>query len=220
MVYTGVLMAGQITSLSVQKRNPERVNVYIDGEFAFGLAMIDAVKLSTGQFLTDADIQALEQLDESERAREAALNLLSYRPRSEREVRRRLQRKGFSEQAIEEAVQRLSRAKLLDDEAFARYWISNREQFRPRGQFALRQELWRKGVPSRIIDRLLEEVDEAENAYRAATKRLSRWQRMDPSERQQKLAGYLQRRGFSYDVIREVWDRLVAELAIDQPETE
>jgi regulatory protein len=213
-------MAGRITSLSVQKRNPERVNVHIDGEFAFGLAMIEAAKLSTGQFLTDADIQALEHVDESERARESALNLLSYRPRSEREVRRRLQRKGFSEQAIESAVQRLLRAKLLDDEAFARYWISNREQFRPRGQFALRQELWRKGVPSRIIDRLLEDVDEAGNAYRAATKRLSRWQRMDPGERRRKLTGYLQRRGFSYDVIREVWERLVAEKSIDQPETE
>ena len=213
-------MAGRITSLSVQKNNPQRVNVYIDGEFAFGLAMIEAVKLSTGQLLTDADIRALDQLDECERARESALNLLSYRPRSEHEVRRRLQQKGFSEQAIESAVQRLLRAKLLDDEAFARYWISNREQFRPRGQFALRQELWRKGVPSRIIDRLLEDVDEAENAYQAAMKRLSRWQRMEPSERQHKLTGYLQRRGFSYDVIREVWDRLVAELAIDQPETE
>lgn len=213
-------MAGRITSLSVQKRNPERANVYIDGEFAFGLAMIEAARLSTGQFLTDADIQALEQLDGSERARESALNLLSYRPRSEREVRRRLQRKGFSEQAIEGAVQRLLRAKLLDDEAFARYWISNREQFRPRGQFALRQELGRKGVPSHIIDRLLGDVDEAENAYRAATKRLSRWERMDPGERQRKLTGYLQRRGFSYDVIREVWERLVAEKSIDQPETE
>jgi regulatory protein len=213
-------MAGHITSLSVQKRNPERVNVYIDGEFAFGLAMIEAAKLSTGQYLNDADIRALEQVDEGGRAREAALNLLSYRPRSEREIRRRLQRKGYSERAIEEAVQRLLRAKLLDDEEFARYWISNREQFRPRGQFALRQELWRKGVSDRIIDRLLEEVDEAENAYRAATKRLSRWQRMDPSERQRKLTGYLQRRGFSYDVIREVWDRLVAEFEIDQPEAE
>jgi regulatory protein len=213
-------MVGRITALSVQKRNPERVNVYIDGEFAFGLAIIEAAKLSTGQVLTDADIQTLERLDESERAHESALNLLSYRPRSEREIRRRLQRKEFSEHAIEGAIKRLLRAKLLDDEAFARYWISNREQFRPRGQFALRQELGRKGVPSRIIDGLLEDVDEAENAYRAATKRLSRWQRMDPSERQRKLTAYLQRRGFSYDVIREVWERLVAEKAIDQPEPE
>jgi regulatory protein len=211
-------MAGKVTALRVQKRNPERVNVYIDGEFAFGLAMIEAARLSKGQFLTDAEIRALEQVDEGERARESALNLLSYRPRSEQEIRRRLQRKGFSEDAIENAVQRLLRAKLLDDEAFARYWISNREQFRPRGQYALRQELWRKGVSSRIIDSLLEEVDEAESAYRAATKRLSRWQRMDPNDRQRKLTGYLQRRGFSYDVIRDVWDRLVAEFAIDEPE--
>ena len=213
-------MAGRITSLSVQVHNPDRANVYLDGEFAFGLAMIEAAKLSTGQFLTDADIEALKQFDEGERAHESALNLLSYRPRSEREVRRRLGRKGFSEPAIEQAVQRLLRARLLDDEAFARYWISNREQFRPRGAFALRQELRRKGVSHRIIDGLLEDVDEAENAYQAATKRLTRWQRIDPSERQRRLFGYLQRRGFSYDVIRDVWERLLAEELIDQPEND
>ena len=128
-------MAGRITSLSVQVHNPDRANVYLDGEFAFGLAMIEAAKLSTGQFLTDADIEALKQFDEGERAHESALNLLSYRPRSEQEVRRRLGRKGFSEPAIEQAVQRLLRARLLDDEAFARYWISNREQFRPSAIF-------------------------------------------------------------------------------------
>jgi regulatory protein len=211
-------MAGRITSLSVQVHDPDRANVYIDGEFAFGLAMVEASKLSTGQFLTDADIEALKQFDEVERAHELALNLLSYRPRSEREVRHRLQRKGFSEQAIEQAVQRLSRAKLLDDEAFARYWINNREQFRPRGQFALRQELRRKGVSNDIIDGLLEDVDEAENAYRSATKRLARWQRLDPGERKRKLSGYLQRRGFGYDVIRDVWERLLAEELIDEPE--
>jgi regulatory protein len=213
-------MAGRITSLSVQMHNPDRANVYIDGEFAFGLAMVEAAKLSTGQLLTDADIEALKQFDEVERAHEAGLNLLSYRPRSEQEVRRRLGRKGFSEAAIEEAVQRLLRAKLLDDEAFARYWISNREQFRPRGEFALRQELQRKGISLRIIDGLLEDVDEAENAYRAATKRLARWQRMDPGERERKLSGYLARRGFSYDVIRDVWERLLAEELIDQPEND
>lgn len=213
-------MAGRITSLSVQAHNADRANVYIDGEFAFGLAMVEAARLSTGQYLTDADIEALKRFDEVERAHESALNLLSYRPRSEREVRRRLGRKGFSEPAIEKAVQRLLQAKLLDDEAFARYWISNREQFRPRGAYALRQELRRKGVPQRIVDGLLEDVDEAENAYQAATKRLARWQRMDPSERERKLFGYLQRRGFSYDVIRDVWERLLAEELIDEPEND
>jgi regulatory protein len=211
-------MAGRITSLSVQVHNSDRANVYIDGEFAFGLAMIEAAKLSTGQFLTDADIEALKEFDEVERAYESALNLISYRPRSEQEIRRRLGRKQYPEPAIEKAVQRLLRAKLLDDEAFARYWIDNREQFRPRGAFALRQELRRKGVSYRIIDDLLEEVDEAESAYRAATKRLARWQRMDPSERERKFFGYLQRRGFSYGVIRDVWERLLAEELIDESE--
>ena len=81
---------------------------------------------------------------------------------------RRLQQKGVSEEAVEAVIQRLCRAKLLDDEAFARYWISNREQFKPRGEYALRYELRQKGVAGSIIDALLQGADETESAYREA----------------------------------------------------
>ena len=176
-------MAGRITSIEVQKRNPRRANIYVDGEFALGLALIEALKLSKGQVLTEADIEGLRAADEKERAHEAALNFLSYRPRSEQEVRDRLQEKGFVPEAVDEAVARLLRAGLIDDEAFARFWVDNREQHRPRGAYALRHELGQKGIESRIIDELVEQIDEDANAYMAAVKRLSRWQRLDPAVR-------------------------------------
>jgi regulatory protein len=209
-------VAGRITSIEVQKRNQRRANVFVEGEFALGLALIEAAKLSTGQYLSDADIERLRRLDDAERAHAFALNFLSYRPRSEREVRRRLSRKGYAEHAIEDAVGRLLRAGLLDDEAFARYWVDNRTQFKPRGSYALRQELRQKGVSDHIIDEVVHEEDEDENAYRAALKRLARWKRMKPDERRRKFTSYMQRRGFGYGSIRQAWDRLVANHAIDE----
>jgi len=211
-------MAGQITAIEVQKRNPKRANVFVDGEFAFGLAMIEAMKLSKGQVLSQEDIEALLQRDQEERAYEGALNFLSYRPRSRAEVAQRLEQKGFSETAITAVTERLCQSKLLDDRAFAQYWISNREQFKPRGEHALRHELWQKGIDDSIVDALLAEVDEAEGAYRAAAKRLPRWKRLPANVRRRKMGDYLRRRGFGYAIIEQVWERLIAEHHIDQDE--
>jgi len=134
-------MAGTITALRFQKRNKYRVNVYIDGQFAFGLAAIEAARLRVGQTLSDDDVARLRMRDEVERAYERALNFLSYRPRSEAEVRRNLRKKNVEEEVVEEVTGRLTRAGLLNDQEFARYWVENRLQFNPRGARALRHEL-------------------------------------------------------------------------------
>lgn len=204
-------MAGQITGIEVQKKNKERANIFIDGQFAFGLAIIEAARLRAGQHLSDADIAALLAVDEQARAHELALDFLSYRPRSQAEVARRLREKGFAELTIEYVLQRLSRAGLIDDVEFARYWIANREQFKPRGGRALGYELRQKGIADDIIDDLIQDIDEAESAYRAAAPKIHRWRLLDPLEFRRKLGSFLQRRGFSYAVIAEVWERFQTE---------
>jgi regulatory protein len=204
-------MAGTITALVVQKRNKERVNVYLDGEFAFGLAMIEALKLHKGQHLDDDEIARLQALDEIEVAHERALDFLSYRPRSAEEVRRRLREKKISETAIETVVGRLERAGLLDDRAFTRFWIENREQFKPRGARALRYELRQKGVPDAIIEDALSDFDEQDAAYRAARARVRRYAQADQQTFRKRLGDHLTRRGFAYSTVRDVLDRLWAE---------
>jgi regulatory protein len=204
-------MAGTITSLTVQERNKERVSVYIDGEFAFGLAMIEALKLRKGQQLREEEIARLRALDEIEVAHEVALNFLSYRPRSAHEVRRKLEERKYSQQAVEQVLDRLEQAGLLDDEAFARYWIENREQFGPRSIRALRQELRQKGVPDTIAAAALEGLDEEEAAYRAASQQIKRAAGLSRPAFSKKVGDFLTRRGFSYDVSRDVVKRLWAE---------
>ena len=211
-------MEGKITALEVQKRNKERVNVYIDGEFAFGLNMLDAAKLRKGQTLTEAEITELQHADAIVKAVDSAANFLSYRPRSSAEVRENLKKKKLPAAVIEAAMERLEALGYLDDEQFARFWVENRDTFKPRGPLALRQELRQKGVPNNIIETVLETVDVEDAAYRAAQKKLSRYRGETVMTFKRKLGGFLQRRGFRFGVVNDVLTRLIEELAENEPD--
>jgi len=201
-------LAGTITALKAQTKNKGRVNVYLDGTFAFGLADVIAAPLRVGQRLSDDDIAALRQRDAQERAYDQALRFLSYRPRSIEETRRYLADKDVPPDVIATTLARLARAGLLDDEAFARFWVENRESFRPRSAMALRMELRRKGVGDEAIATALAAVDEKEAAYQAALARAVRLRGADRTTFYRRLGGFLQRRGFGYETARETVDRL------------
>jgi regulatory protein len=198
-------MSGTITALVAQKRNKDRVNVYLDGTFAFGLAAIEAIKLKRGQVLSETDIDRLREADEVEKAHEKALRFLANRPRSESEVRQNLKKAEFGSLAIDQVIERLSQSDLINDEAFVRYWIENRSQFNPRGQRALRQELRQKGVAREVIDAVLEESgdDEDAAATQAALAKANRYRHLPQPEFAQKLGAYLGRRGFDYETVRQ-----------------
>lgn len=201
----------QITRLVIQERDKERVNVHLDGEFAFGLALNEAIHLKVGQLLSDADIEALQAEDAYHKAYYRVLDLLSRRPYSTGEVQRYLHQKQVAPLHSERVIERLTEVGLLDDLAFARFWIENRETFQPRSAIAIRYELRQKGVDGVTIDQALDEgdFDEDETAYRAGVKVLSRLRKYeDKREFTQKLAGVLGRRGFQWEVIRRVAERL------------
>ncbi|MBN2470566.1 MAG: RecX family transcriptional regulator [Anaerolineae bacterium] len=207
-------MPGKITALEVQKRNKERVNVYLDGEYAFSLAMIEAARLRREQVLSDAEIAELQARDAVERALEQAVRFLSYRPRSIREIRQNLKEKGTDAPVIDQVIDRLETLGYVDDLAFARFWVQNRDEFRPKGPLALRQELNQKGVSGKLVDQVLDEVDFADAAYRAALPKARRWQSMDRQQFRTKLYPYLARRGFMAETCKDVIDRLIEELEI------
>ncbi len=213
-------MAGTITALEVQKHNKERVNVYLDGEFAFGLPITEAARLRRGQWLSDEEIARLKAVDAYNRARDAALRFLAVRPRSTAEVRRYLRRKGFDGETVERVIVRLEELGYLDDEAFARYWVENRERFRPRGPLALRHELREKGVDNAIIDRVLSNLDPAASARAALRPRLRQWKALEWPAFRKKAGAFLARRGFSYDIINDVLHAVWQEVQGDLPDVE
>jgi regulatory protein len=209
-------MAGNITGLEYQKKNKERVNIYLDGCFVFGLPAIVAAHLKVGQFLSDAEIQTLREQDSIESSYDRALDYLSYRPRSRAEVVGYLQKRGMTEEQVEIIMERLQSAGFVDDAAFARYWVENREQFRPRGLRALRYELQGKGVSGEVIDEALASVDASSSAYRAASRKAQQLSTVDRVVFQRKLTEYLLRRGFDYQVAQEAAHRHWQELAADR----
>jgi regulatory protein len=210
-------MSGTITALVVQQRNTDRVNVYLDGKFAFGLVAIEAIRLKRGQVLSDADIERLQAADDVEKAREKALRFLGSRPRSEWEVRQNLQKAGYGAGTIDRVLERLRGVGLVDDAAFVRYWLDNRAQFKPKGAVALRQELRLKGVEREVIDTVLAESEHADDsaALRAALAKADRYRQLPRPEFAQKLGAYLARRGFDYETVREAvnaaWQQLHAD---------
>ena len=205
-------MARTITALRFQKRNKDRVNVYLDDQFAFGLAAIEAAHLRVGQALEDDDIARLQQRDDVERAYERALNFLSYRPRSEAEVRRNLGKKRVADEVVEEVIERLVRIGMLDDQEFARYWVENRVQFNPRGARALRHELWQKGIPASVVDDVLADFDEEAVARKAMDSGARRLSHLEPWDFRRKLEAYLARRGFSRAVFGPLVEDIVESL--------
>jgi regulatory protein len=209
-------MAGTITALKAQKRNRERVSVFLDGRFAFGVPAIVAARLKRGQVLSDTDIEYLQEEGAVESGYGKALDFLSYRPRSRAEVADYLRKRGLVSRAIESICSRLEQAGLVDDEEFARFWVGNRERFRPKGLRALRHELRLKGISETVIEGAVAGIDVSDSAYRAAEKKARQLRHLDRQTFDRKLSAYLARRGFDYHVAREVMDRHWTELAVDE----
>lgn len=203
-------MGRRITALTPQKKNPNRVNVYLDGEFAFGLYHITAAWLRLGQELSDEKTAELQEQDGQEAAYQQALRLLEYRPRSSAEVRRNLEKHGLPQEAIDATLARLENSGLVDDARFAREWVENRSTFRPRSQRALAYELRQKGIASEAVEEAVQPVDEEAVAYAAAQRQTRKIHAEDWPKFRSRLAGFLARRGFGYEitaqVTRRVWD--------------
>lgn len=197
----------KVTALKVQARNKNRANVYLDGVFAFGLVKIEAARLRIGQELSDADIERLKQTDTAEMAYEQALKFISYRPRSEAEVRQHLKKKDVSDSKIENALTRLRNAGLVNDEQFARYWVETRAAFRPKGKRALKAELRAKGVAASEMEASLSETSDVEVARQLADKRARRLKGLPWLDFRRKLSEYLARRGIDYEVISDAVER-------------
>lgn len=167
-----------------------------------------AAKVHVGQILTDADLNNLEQDEAFETAYEKALRFLEPRPRSSTEVKQHLLKKKIELDTADKVITRLTESGLLDDTAFAKYWVENREQFRPRAARALRFELKRKGLSDSDIKDAVGEMDENDSAYRAGANRAKRWRNLERREFVEKLTGFLVRRGFSYSVAKDAVVRL------------
>jgi regulatory protein len=204
-----------VTRLEPQKKNPQRLNVYLDGEFAFGISRAAAPWLAEGNQISQQKINDLQEKDQFEGAYQRAINFLSYRVRSEKEIRQNLSKHQTPEEIIEKVVTRLRDAALVNDRDFAAQWVENRLRFKPRGKRALSSELFQKGISNQIIEDALAELDEEKLAYQCARAKLSKYAGLEEKDFQKKLSGLLTRRGFPYHIIKDVAGSLWNEIEKD-----
>ncbi len=151
------------------------------------------------------------------------MRFLSYRPRSETEVRRYLAGKEIEPVVIDAVIERLREQRYLDDIEFARYWVENRQRFRPHGVRALRQELRLKGVEAETIEGAVADVEPESAAYEAGlprAQRLAALAEADPLTFRRRLIEFLLRRGFDYATARDAVTRLAREVGAADSLTE
>jgi regulatory protein len=212
--------AGRVTALRPTKRDPDRIAVDLDGSFAFALpaTLVADERIDVGDMLDGDRVSSLLAVEQASRATEAALVFLGYRPRSEKEVRDRLRRGGYEQDAIEHAIARLHEWRYLDDADFARRWVENRTAHRPRGRRLLQQELRHKGIDGEIARDAIDdaELDETGAAEALARRRLPSYAGDEPAAIRRRLGAYLARRGYGYDVIRVALDRALGEADDDE----
>ena len=207
-------MVSEVTAIREGKGRKKRVNVFLDGRFGFSLETEVAARegIRIGAELSAEQIEALTRTNRYYVCLGTAMNYLSYRPRSEFEVRTRLERRGFDRANIEAVLGKLKEQRLLDDENFARFWEENRDSFRPRSQRMVQLELKRKGVAHETIEQVTATIDDGEMAYRAAASKARTLRDSDYQTFRRRVGDFLRRRGFNYETINQTVKKLWQEL--------
>lgn len=204
---------GLITDIESQKHSPSRKNIYLDGEFAFGLheEIVYQHHLFTGDVIDECLVRELLLQDEVFRAKTKARTLLTYRMRSIRELREKLSQKKFSDAAIDQVIRDFVNVGLLNDFQFALAYVQTRLIQKPISRRLMSKELLQKGISDKETHAAIEERYSGSDfsiALNLAEKRIGRYKREESIQIKRKLSDFLTRRGFGWDVITEVLTEL------------
>lgn len=198
-----------VTAITPQRRRG-RYNLFVDGEFALALDAETLARsgLTVGASVTSDQLAELAVAALHKRALDTALRLLAYRPRSEQEIRARLLRHELPQDVVCRTIERLREYGYVNDAAFARAWVEGRSVAAPRGYRLLQRELRKKGIAIETTEAALEGTDELGAARQVAQKKARSLLGLAYPDFRNRLTGYLQRRGFGYDVIKPVVQEL------------
>ncbi len=197
-----------ITDIKLQK-NKKRFNIYLDGKFAFAVSAeaLAKAELAIDKEISSEKVEELIKEDEFIKFYDRVLRFLSYRPRSEKELQYWFKRKKVGSETQKLIEKKLRQYKYLDDQEFTRWWIEQRMTFRPFGKRRLSLELRQKGISKEIIEEQLGSLkneDLSQLAEKLAKKKLKALKGLPYFEARTKLTAFLARRGFRWEIIKEV----------------
>ncbi|HET7628755.1 MAG TPA: recombination regulator RecX [Bacillales bacterium] len=215
----------KITRITTQKKDSERFNVYVDRgqgeEFAFGVSadVLVAFALSKGKEIDEREMKSILFEDEIKKAYNRSLRFLSYRMRTEQEIRDYLQKKDVSGEVVDEVVRRLAENRFIDDTEFAKAFVSSRKRTSAKGPKAIKRELAKKGVSEELAERAAHDYafeEQVEAAARFAEKRARSHRRKSTAETKRLIAQTLAGNGFSREVIEAALREAAFEKDADQ----
>lgn len=199
-----------ITNLEIQKRNKDRVSVFVDGGYAFSLhaEIIYKYNIKKGDEITPEFMETISKVEEQKQANNYAMNLISKAFKTEKQIRDKMKEKGFDESHINITVDMLKDYKYINDELFAKSYISDSVSFTKSGKNKIKNKLYQKGVPTEIINEYISECIDDDQQFEAALevgmKKYRTIRDTDKRKKNQKLISFLQYRGFSFDIIKRV----------------
>lgn len=209
----------QITDISPQKKNKERVNIFLDGKYAFSVSLENLLKkkLKIGTDLSSNEVVKLTANENLLKLLDRAINYLSFRPRSEKEIRDYLAKKistgsgiSFSQaqnsDVIEKIILKIKKYNYINDVEFAKWWLATRSVSKPKGINFVKIELIKKGVSKQIIEKVLKGApNQLKMAEKAVEKKLKTWRKLTEYEIKKKIYNYLASRGFEQEIIEDIF---------------
>lgn len=209
-------MMKKITKVEKQKNNDNRYSIYLDDEFAFGVHKDILIKyeLLKGKEIEDDFINEVIKAKEQSKANNYALKLLSYRSKTSKEILKKMREKGYDQVTINNSVGFLEKLGYVNDRQYALNFVREKVNIQKLGRKRLEFELFKKGIDQDIVNDVISELVDTNEEYRRALeiglKKLNSSYKNDDKQAQyRKLGGYLQRKGYNYDVVKKVLDELI-----------
>lgn len=214
----------RITSVEVQKNNPHRFNIFLDGQFAFGADEDTVVnfRLIPGKVIEEVSLQKILFEVEVGKLMERMYSLFNIRRRSEKEIRDYLKNLSFKRKmkemeqissiVVESLIEKLKQKKMLDDQQFAKSWVEARRRSKNKGVIAIKSELFQKGIDKEIVAQVLNgltQEGEEDLAIKAIEKKMRGWKGLPKIEFKKKAYGFLQRKGFTSDIVITVIEKMI-----------
>lgn len=209
----------KITNITPQKKG-ERENIYIDNNFAFGLSSELRYKydLYIGKEITDEFINDVLKAEEQNKVLNHAFNILSYGQKSKKDLYTKLIRKGYEEEFVLKAIDYCEERDYINDKLYAESFFRDKTNLNKYGVNKIRYDLIAKGVSKDIVNEVLDvdPDDEFERALELANKKIKSYKNDEKNAVYRKLGGFLQRRGYTYDVVSKVLRQVLNELDLNE----
>lgn len=206
---------GIITKVERQKRSAERYNIYVQDEYAFAVHedVLLAYQLLKGKEITLEEIKLILEEEKHKKAERAAYYYLGFRPRTRKELEDYLIRKEYTRETVRDVIHKLEAEGYLNDTDFAQKWAAERLRLKQKGPLLIKEELKQKGVALSVIEAALQQVEYEEQEAACLRTAEKKWKQIknkysERYEQKQKLMLYLQRRGYTFDLIRATVEKL------------